>query len=243
MVLFLRSLLFYIGMILALVVWCIIITPLILPLPYRRRYFIMIQWGYFVVWWLEKTCQVSHEVQGLENITKSPAIVLGKHQSEWETYAFQQIFPMQVWLLKRELLWIPLFGWALATLKPIVIDRKNIRKSMQKIVLEGKQRLAQGLWVIIFPEGTRVLPGEKKRFGIGGAMLAAQTGCPVIPVAHNSGRFWLLKRFVKKPGVIQIVIGPAIESKGKTAKEINALAQTWIEDTMVTLEGGDEKGE
>ncbi len=232
--LFLRSVLFYIGLILALFVF----TPLallMLPLPFRQRYLIMTGWARFVIWWLEKTCQVTYQVQGLENIPSQAAIVLSKHQSTWETLLFQKIFPPQIWLLKRELLWLPLFGWALATLQPIVIDRKNLRESLKQILEQGKQRLAQGLWIIIFPEGTRLAYGDKKRYGIGGARLAEQSGYPVVPVAHNSGKFWSSKRFIKKPGTIQVIIGPVIDSQGKTYQEINTLVENWIEETMLKL--------
>ncbi len=230
----LRSLLFYIGQVLAVLVFSPL-PLLLLPLPYQRRYRILTLWGRFVIWWLEKTCQLRYQIQGLENLPATPAIILSKHQSAWETIVYQQIFPMQVWLLKRELLNIPIFGWGLRTLQPIAIDRKNIRQSMQQIVDQGKERLARGLWVVIFPEGTRVAPGEKKRYGIGGAMLAAQSGYPVVPVAHNSGKFWLPNGFLKRPGTIQVIIGPVIDSNGKTAKEINVLTEKWIEETMVTL--------
>jgi len=231
---YLRSLLFYIGMFAAVLVFAPL-SMIIFPLPHRWRYKIMTRWGHFVSWWLKQTCNITYEVEGLENIPNTAAIVLSKHQSAWETIVFQQIFPIQIWLLKKELLWLPLFGWALATLKPIAINRKHLRQSMQKIIREGKQRLMQGLWIIIYPEGTRVLPGEQQRYGIGGALLAAESGYPVVPVAHNSGKFWLLKSFLKKPGVIQVKIGPLIDSKGKTAKEINAIAQEWIETTAAQL--------
>ena len=231
MILFFRSLLFYIGMIVAVLIFAPL-SLLILPLPYQQRYQIMTKWGLFVIWWLKKTCNLTYQVHGLERLPNTAAIVLSKHQSAWETIAFQQIFPTQVWLLKRELLWIPLFGWSLATLKPIAINRRRIHQSMQHIIEQGKQRLAQGLWVVIFPEGTRVALGQQQRYGIGGALLAAQSGYPVVPVAHNSGQFWQPRGFIKRPGTIQVVIGPLLESTDKSAKEINLLAQNWIETTM-----------
>ncbi len=236
MMLFLRSIIFYIGIILAVLIF----TPLgflLYPLPYPQRYLIMTGWGRFTIWWLKQTCQLTYQIQGLENVPTVPAIILSKHQSAWETIVYQKIFPKQAWLIKRELLWIPLFGWALGTLKPIVIERKNLRQSMQRIIEQGKQRLAEGLWVVIFPEGTRVRVGEKKRYGIGGALLAEKSGSPVLPIAHNSGQFWPPKDFIKRPGTIQVVIGPVIDPSGKTYQEINALAEKWIEDTMLTLEG------
>ncbi len=232
--LFLRSFLFYLGITLAAFVFAPL-APLLLPLPYQQRYRILTGWGRFAIWWLGKTCQLSYQVQGLENLPTTAAIVLSKHQSAWEALVYQQIFPPQVWLLKRELFWIPLFGWGLATLKPIAIDRKVRRHSMQQIIDPGKQRLAQGLWVVIFPEGTRVAPGKKKRYGIGGALLAEKSGYPVVPVAHNSGKFWPPQSFIKYPGTIQVVIGPVIDSQGKSYKEINALAEEWIEKTTLTL--------
>jgi 1-acyl-sn-glycerol-3-phosphate acyltransferase len=232
--LYLRSLLFYLGMFMAVLVFAPL-ALIILPLPYLWRYRIMTRWGRFVSWWLKQTCNLTYQVEGLENIPQMPAIVLSKHQSAWETIVYQEIFPQQIWLLKRELLWIPLFGWALASLKPIAINRKHLRQSMQKIIQQGKQRLMQGIWIIVYPEGTRVKPGQQQRYGIGGALLAAESGYPIVPVAHNSGKFWLAKGFLKKPGVIQVKIGPIIDPKGKTAKEINAIAQEWIETTVAQL--------
>jgi 1-acyl-sn-glycerol-3-phosphate acyltransferase len=233
--LFLRSLLFYIGIVLMLFVFAPI-ALLILPLPHRQRYRIMTNWGRFTIWWLKKTCRLTYQIEGLENLPNIPAIILSKHQSAWETIVYQQIFPVHVWLLKRELLYIPLFGWALASLKPISIDRKNFRQSIPKIIEQGKQRLADGLWLVIFPEGTRVAPGEKKRYGIGGALLAEKTGYPVLPVAHNSGQFWPPNSFIKYPGTIQLIIGPVIDTRDKTYQEINSLVENWIEKTVQDIE-------
>jgi len=233
--LFIRSFLFYCGMGMALLVWTIILTPLILPFPYQKRYRIISGWAYFITWWLEKTCRISYQVEGTENIPKSAAIILSKHQSAWETIVFQKIFPPQVWVLKRELFWIPFFGWALKSLNPIAIRRKNLRQSMQEIIEQGKDRLAKGIWVVIFPEGTRVAVGETKRYGVGGAMLAEKTGYPIVPVAHNAGKFWPRSSLIKYPGTVKVVIGPVIDPKGKDYKEINQLVEEWIEGTMGKL--------
>ena len=232
--LFLRSLLFYLGIVPAIFVFAFL-ALLIFPFRFQLRYAVISRWAFFTTWWLKQTCQLTYQVEGIENIPSTPAIILSKHQSAWETIVFQKIFPIQVWLLKRELFWLPVFGWALASLNPIAIDRKNLRKSMQTIVEQGKQRLADGSWVVIFPEGSRTAKGEKKRYGIGGAMLAAESGYPVVPVALNSGEFWSPKGFIKYPGTVRVIIGPMIDSKGKNYKEINALAEKWIEETVQTL--------
>jgi len=232
--LFLRSLLFYTGIIPATFIFAFL-ALLILPFRFPLRYAVISRWAFFTTWWLKKTCRLTYQVEGIENMPSTPAIIFSKHQSAWETIVFQKIFPIQVWLLKRELFWLPVFGWALASLNPIAIDRKNLRQSMQTIVEQGKQRLAEGSWVVIFPEGTRTAKGEKRRYGIGGAMLAAESGYPVVPVALNSGNFWPPKSFIKYPGTVRVIIGPVIESKGKNYKEINALAKKWIEETVQTL--------
>jgi 1-acyl-sn-glycerol-3-phosphate acyltransferase len=236
--LFLRSLLFYTGIVPAAFVFAFL-ALLILPFRFQLRYAVISRWAFFATWWLKQTCRLTYQVEGIENIPSTPAIILSKHQSAWETIVFQKIFPRQVWLVKRELFWLPVFGWLLASLNPIAIDRKNLRQSMQTIMEQGKQRLAEGSWVVIFPEGTRVAKGEKKRYGVGGAMLAAESGYPVVPVALNSGEFWPPKSFIKDPGTVRVIIGPVIESKGKNNKEINALAKKWIEETVQTLYNGE----
>ncbi len=164
------------------------------------------------------------------------AMILAKHQSAWETIAFQQIFPPQTWVLKRELLWIPLFGWALALMRPIAIDRGAGRVAIEQVIEQGRERLQSGIWVVVFPEGTRVAPGTRKRYAMGGAILAAETGYPVVPVAHNAGSFWLRRGFLKKPGTVRVVIGPTIDPRGKKAEEIIKQTEEWIEGRMVELE-------
>lgn len=230
-ILFFRSLSFSIGLGLSLLVF----APLALltfPLPYLWRYRFISQWAHFNLWWLQKTCHLTYEIDGLENVPAKPVIVLSKHQSAWETLALQKIFYPQVWVLKRELLWIPLFGWGLALLKPIAINRRSKRQAMKRVIAEGRKRLRDGCWVVIFPEGTRVAPGKKVRYRIGGAILAEQVSCPVVPVAHNSGDYWPRKSFIKYPGTIRLVIGPPIDSINRSAAEINRLAEEWIEGTV-----------
>ena len=168
----------------------------------------------------------------MENAPSEPTVILSKHQSAWETIAFQAIFPPQAWVLKRELLWLPLFGWALAATRPIAINRSTPLRALDQVVKQGQKCLTQGRWVVVFPEGTRIPPGEMGKFNPGGALLAAKSGVPVLPVAHNAGRYWPAKGFLKKPGTIKVIVGPAIESRNRRAKEINQQALGWIEQAM-----------
>lgn len=229
-----RALLFWFGMLLA----TLIIAPLsllVFPFPFVWRYRFIGLWAQFNLWWLERCCGLTYQIDGLENIPAGNAIIMAKHQSAWETLALQRIFGPQVWVLKRELLWVPFFGWGLAMLEPIAIDRKAGRKAVRQVVDQGKQRLRAGRWVVIFPEGTRVAPGEHKRYGIGGALLAEHSGYPVVPVAHNAGEFWRRRSFIKYPGVIKVMIGPLITSQGRRATEIIADVENWIEASMVKI--------
>lgn len=231
-----RSTLFYLGQGLATLVFSTL-ALFTFFLPYPIYYRIIKGWADFCIWWLRITCGLSYQIQGLDELPKHrPLIVLSKHQSAWEVIALLHLFPMQVWVLKRELFWIPFFGWVLASMKPIAIQRKQLHRSLKQIVEQGKDRLQRGFWVVIFPEGTRVAVGEKKRYGMGGATLAAQTGCPVVPVAHNAGSFWPRTHFLKYPGVVQIRVGPVIETEGKTPQQINQLTEEWIETTMLTIQ-------
>jgi 1-acyl-sn-glycerol-3-phosphate acyltransferase len=218
----------------------LIYAPLMLPtalLPFPTRYRIIRQWARFQVFLLKAMCGLDYRVDGREHLPESAAVIMSKHQSAWETIAFQEIFPQQTWVLKRELMWIPLFGWALALLRPIAIDRGAGRKAIEQVIEQGRARLQSGIWVVVFPEGTRVAPGTRRRYGIGGAVLAAESGYPVVPVAHNAGSFWPRRGFLKRPGTIRVVIGPVIDPYGKSAEEIRRLAEEWVEGTMADLEG------
>lgn len=232
--LFCRALMFYTGMTLATMIFSPV-SIIIYPLPFTVRYAFVSRWALFNLWWLKITCGLSHNIEGKENIPATSAIIMCKHQSAWETLALQQIFPAQSWILKRELLWIPIYGWGLATLRPIAIDRGSAVKSLRQIVDQGCKRLAQGIWVVVFPEGTRVAPGQRKKYLPGGGLLAEKSGCPVVPIAHNSGYFWPRNSFIKYPGVIHMVIGPQINAKGKTASEITTEVEDWIESTSEKL--------
>ncbi|MFU8789430.1 MAG: lysophospholipid acyltransferase family protein [Methylobacter sp.] len=206
------------------------------PLPFIIRYSISKAWCSLVVWMSAFFCGLSYEVEGLENIDpKQPAVVLSNHQSAWETLALRHILPMQSVLLKRSLLMFPIWGWALGMVKPIAIDRNNPRTALRILLDKGAVYLNEGLWIIIFPEGTRTAAGEVKKFSAGGAMLAQKTGFPVIPVAHNAGDFWPRYSFLKYPGVIKVKIGPVISSKKRKAADINAEAEAWIAQAIKEL--------
>ena len=232
----LRSLLFNLILWISAAIYASL-ALLTFPFPVRQRYVFVSGWAQMQMWLARWLLGLRYRVEGRGHLPHGAAIVLAKHQSTWETIALQQILPPQVWVLKRELMWIPLFGWALALLKPIAIDRGAGRKAVEQVIEQGRQRLTDGFWVVVFPEGTRVAPGHRRRYGIGGAVLAAESGYPVVPIAHNAGSFWPRRRILKKPGTVQVVIGPVIESNGKTAQQIIAEAEHWIESEMVRLEG------
>ena len=171
----------------------------------------------------------------MENIIDQPAIIMCKHQSTWETLVIQLLFPPQVWILKRELLWIPIYGWGLATMRPIAIDRSLGVRSLRQIVRQGVERLNSGLWVVVFPEGTRIAPGERQKYHPGGGMLAEKSGCPVIPIAHNAGYLWPRNSFLKWSGTIRMVIGAPVQTRGKKAAQITREVEEWIETTVAAL--------
>ncbi len=234
LVLWLRSLAFWVVFPVSLVVMA---TLLLLTLPFslQTRWSLLQVWVHFILWWLKVTCKLTHEVQGDEHIGEQASIVFAKHQSTWETVALQQIFPIQVWVAKRELMWIPFFGWGLALMKCIHIKRGTGRAAVKQLVTQGQARLDDGLWIVIFPEGTRIPAGQTGRYRVGGAILSEQTGYPIIPVAHNAGEYWPRRSFIKRPGIIQVRIGAPISPHGKTPQEILDEASGWIEKQMEAI--------
>ncbi len=229
-----RSVIFNIGLYAFTVVF-VVVLPLFFFTPRKPRIIYINQWSRFVLWWVRISCGLSYEVEGIENIPQGTSIVMAKHQSAWETIALQQILPTQTWVLKRELLLIPFFGWGLAMTRPVAIDRTAGKKALKQVVEQGKKRLDSGIWLVIFPEGTRVSHGETGNYAIGGSMLAVQSGYQVLPVAHNAGKYWPKNSFIIKPGVIKLSIGPVIQSKGMKAKELNEQVKAWIETTTNAL--------
>jgi 1-acyl-sn-glycerol-3-phosphate acyltransferase len=204
-------------------------------LPRMTRYRIIAGWSHAVILLAKLVLGIRWRVEGREHLPRRPSIILSKHQSAWETLAFQVIFPPQVHVLKRELLWIPFFGWGLALMSPIAIDRSRGTAALRAMARLGRERLAQGFWIVVFPEGTRVAPGERRRYQAGGAWLAAETGVPVVPVAHNAGLCWPRNAFLKRPGTITVRIGPSIDAASRDAQTINATAEQWIEEQQKAI--------
>lgn len=217
----------------------IVVTPpyaavslLTFPFSPLTRYRIVSSWSRLMVWLAEHLCGIRYRVVGGENIPRQPCVILSKHESAWETLAFQVVFPPQVWVVKRELLWIPFFGWGLAMLSPIAIDRRDGRRALRQTVEQGRQRLTEGFSIVVFPEGTRSAPGIRGSYQPGGAFLAIQTGAPVLPVAHNAGDRWPRNSFLKYPGLVTISIGPAMRPQHDKAAVLTSRVEEWIENEM-----------
>jgi 1-acyl-sn-glycerol-3-phosphate acyltransferase len=231
----LRSLLFLAGMTVLTFLFGIACLFTVV-LPYTMRYRFITTWSVCNLWWLQITCNVKSEISGKENIPDHACIVMANHQSTWETMALGPIFPPLTWVVKRELFFIPIFGWGLALIQPIALNRNAGRKAVDQLIEKGIEKISSGRSILIFPEGTRIPPGTKRKFKIGGAMLAEQSGAPIIPVAHNSGSFWARKQLTKKPGVIRMVIGPEINTQGKSAEQINQEVYDWISQQRDVIE-------
>lgn len=218
----------------ATVIGILLITGMLFSFSYRVK--IGHIWCGIIAWMTRVFCGLTYEVEGLENIhPEQPSIILSNHQSAWETLSLRYILPTHSVVIKKELLYLPVWGWSLLTLKSIVIDRNNQTKSLRNLLEKGARYLQEGLWILIFPEGTRTAPGEVMKFSIGGAMLAHKTGYPIVPVAHNAGDFWPRYSFFKYPGVIKVKIGPPIETKGRKTADINAEAENWIRAAVSSM--------
>lgn len=205
------------------------------PLPPLARYRIITLWSRCVVALAAFLCGVRYRVIGREHLPASPSIVLSKHQSAWETLALQVLLPPQVWVLKRELLRIPFFGWGLAMMSPIAIDRRAGVRALKHMAAQGHDRVARGFWIVMFPEGTRIAPGRRGRYHVGGAWLATRLGIPLVPVAHNAGTVWPKGAFLKRPGTITVSIGPALDPRGQDPDTLNRQVETWIETEVTRL--------
>jgi len=231
---FLRSLAFALAQIVITPPYSIVALATF-PLPRLARYRVISGWSHVMIWLAKVVLRIDYRVVGAENMPRKPAVILSKHQSAWETLAFQVIFPPQVLVLKRELLWIPFFGWGLALTSPIAIDRSSGARALKRMAELGRERLAQGFWIAIFPEGTRVPPGGKGKYHPGGAWLAVHCGAIVVPVAHNAGLLWGRKAFLKRPGTVTVEIGAPIDAREHTTETLNSAVEQWIEGRMAAL--------
>jgi 1-acyl-sn-glycerol-3-phosphate acyltransferase len=225
-----RSGIFTLFLFVSALIWGFLICVFLAPTPIHIRMQAARLWARTQLVALNLICGLSHSVVGAEHIPTSGChVVMCKHSSAWETIALQIIFPDQSWVLKRELLWVPFIGWAMALCRPISIDRKAGRLAVRKVIEQGKARLSHAQWVVVFPEGTRVAPFERRRFGISGAVLAQEAGVKVVPVAHNAGLFWRRRGFLKRAGTIQVIIGKPIDTNTRDPKDIIEEVQQFID--------------
>ena len=202
------------------------------PFPYSIRFRFAKMWGYTMLWGGRVICGLEYSIEGEENIPDEPSVILIKHTTVFETYAQLAVFPPHTWVLKRELKRIPIFGWGLAAMRAIAINRGAGHSAVRQVIQQGTALLADGVWISIFPEGTRMPSGQTKRYGISGAALAKEAGCPIVPVAHNAGDLWPRRGLRKKPGLIRFCIGPQIDASDRPPKETNLIVQDWIETKM-----------
>ena len=203
-------------------------------LPFRRRFVLARVWAATLLWVLKWSCGLDYRIEGAA-LPEGCHIAFWKHSSSWETLAMMVLFPRQVWVLKRELLWIPVVGIGVWQMHAIAIDRKSGRTAVSQVIEQGKERLAEGDWVMIFPEGTRMAAGETRRYGVSGTLLAIEGGRLIVPVAHNAGYYWPRRGLMKKPGTVRVVIGPPVNPEGREARELNEEVQRWIEATVKRL--------
>jgi 1-acyl-sn-glycerol-3-phosphate acyltransferase len=232
----LRSVLFLAGALVLTAVYGVLV-PAGRILGARPPFILARSYARVMLHWIRMSLGIRYEVSGWENVPPGPVVLMAKHQSAWETIFLEAKFPDQCWIVKRELLWLPFVGWGLWAVRCIAIDRSSGVAAREQVVQQGAVRLKEGHWVTIFPEGTRVAPGKRGRYGIGGALLAARTGTPVLAVAHNAGEFWPRYAFRKRAGCVKVVIGPLIRTQGRDAVSVNNEVQEWIEGQMERISG------
>lgn len=205
-----------------------------LVLPFPRRFPLARGWAATLLWVLKWSCGLDYRIEGAP-LPEGCHVALWKHSSSWETIAMMVVFPRQVWVLKRELVWIPVVGIAVRQMHAIAIDRKAGHTAVAQVIEQGKDRLAEGDWVMIFPEGTRMPAGETRRYGVSGTLLAGETGKLIVPVAHNAGHYWPRRGLLKKPGTVRVVIGAPVAAAGREARALNEEIQAWVEATVKSL--------
>ncbi|WP_447554914.1 lysophospholipid acyltransferase family protein [Vreelandella sp. EE22] len=230
-----RSLVFYAGYFSAMLICGVLFLPLAPFLPLPARYRLLNLYNYFLIFWFKLACDVRYDIQGRERIPEGACVIQANHQSEWETVFLQVMKPPVCTVLKQELLRIPVFGWGLRLLRPIGLDRSKPARAMKQVLTQGVARLQSGLSVLIFPEGTRVDPGRRKRYNKSGTVVACRAGVPVLPVAHNAGERWPGRHWVKQPGILRVRIGEPIPTQGRTPDEVLVEVERWIEATLVEI--------
>jgi len=228
----LRSILFTTCFFISTALYAVLVLCSCWPLPFSARWAVAHSWATLNMWLLKVICNLDFVVEGREHIPAGAHVALWKHSSTWETIAQAVILPSQAWVLKRELFWIPIVGWALRLMKPIAINRAGGGNALRQVVTQGKERIASGCWVVIFPEGTRMKVGETRRYGLSAAVLACETSLKIVPIAHTAGYFWPRRGWLKKPGTIRVVIGKPVEPNGREPQVINNDIQAWMEKTV-----------
>ena len=223
--LFLRSLVYIIGASIALIV--VLLELMLFFLPLSVRYKIACWWARFCVWWLKITCNIDINIIGLENIPSHPCVIASNHQSTLDVLFFQTFLPHQTWVIKKQLLYIPIFGWGLALLRPIIIDRKDKLNAIRKITSQGVKSINANIWVTIYPEGTRQPYGKLAKYQSGAVSIAKKSHTDILPIYHNAGQFWAKGQFIKKPGTINITIGKPINPDGRNSKEVMREIENW----------------
>ncbi|TFG87663.1 MAG: 1-acyl-sn-glycerol-3-phosphate acyltransferase [Chromatiales bacterium] len=232
-----RSVIFTVLMFLSVLPWSIVIAVGRLS-GYPASYALVMIWVRANFWLMDKLCHLNFRVEGSENIPAQNSVVLLKHSSAYETLAQFFLFPRQCWVVKRELLWAPFLGWAIAAVRPIAINRGAGQQAVAQVLAKGKARLEEGHWVVIFPEGTRMPPGETRRYGLSGVLLAQEAGRLLVPVAHDAGDYWPRRGLRKRPGTVTFRIGPAVDPAGREPRQVNEEIQAWVEAQVAELRSG-----
>lgn len=230
-----RSMIFYLLFVLVTIFYssfCLLIGPF---LPFEKKHALIAFWGQLFLWLIEFICGVKYRIRGREFIGNAPTVVMSKHQSDWETYAFLTLFNPQSTVVKKELLAIPFFGWALKLKDAIGIDRSQKTSALKQLIEQGTTNIEKGCWIMVFPEGTRIAPGQPSTYSSGGALLAQKARVAITPIAHNAGELCPPRGYIKYPGTIDVVIGPKISTEGKKAKAIMEEVETWIRSTMAEI--------
>ncbi len=230
---FIRTIVFYFSLAVWTVFWAMLMILFIYPFRFKLRHLIFVKtWAIVSVYLCRLICGVRWQVKGRENIPDTPCVVISNHQSTWETFFLQTLLTPQTQVIKQELLKIPFFGWAFKKIKPIAINRKDARQALQQVRDQGKAALEHNVWVLIFPEGTRTPPGEPGKFSRGGAGLAKAAEVDILPIAHNAGVFWPNDSWLKRPGTIQVEIGPVVKTEPLSVAEVNDATRNWIAGSL-----------